>query len=179
MRNLNYIIKDGQIKQTIPLEVLSAATYDKKVANRQAWNNFWVALGEGMAASQAGYSSSTTTYNGSSNTSVYANAYAYSGNTYGYANAYGNAYTTTYGKSHTTSYNGAAAYAAQQNASANVQRYASEQYQVREQLNEGYVKTNTIRNQVEYSGFFNIKYKKIDHINVTFRIGGIEFPFFL
>ncbi len=174
-----YTIKDGQIKQTIPLEVLSAATYDKKVANRQAWNNFWVALGEGMAASQAGYSSSTTTYNGSSNTSVYANAYAYSGNTYGYANAYGNAYTTTYGKSHTTSYNGAAAYAAQQNASANVQRYASEQYQVREQLNEGYVKTNTIRNQVEYSGFFNIKYKKIDHINVTFRIGGIEFPFFL
>ncbi len=174
-----YVVKDGQIKKTIPLEVLSSAQYDKKVANRQAWNNFWVALGEGMAASQAGYSSSTTTYNGSSNTSVYANAYAYSGNTYGYANAYGNAYTTTYGKSHTTYYNGAAAYAAQQNANANVRRYASEQYQVREQLNEGYVKTNTLRNQVEYSGFFNIKYKKIDHINVTFRIGGIEFPFFL
>ena len=46
-------------------------------------------------------------------------------------------------------------------------------------LNEGYVKTNTIRNQVEYSGFFNIKYKKIDHINVTFNIGGYVFPFML
>lgn len=174
---IGYTTKDGQIKQTIPLDVLSAAEYDKKVANRQAWNNFWVALGEGLAASGAGYSSSSTTYSGSSNTSVYANAYAYSGSTYGYAHAYGNAYTTTYGRSHTTSYNGAAAYAAQQNASANVQRYASEQYQIREQLNEGYVKTNTIRNQVEYSGFFNIKYKKIDHIKVTFRIDGIEFPF--
>jgi hypothetical protein len=174
-----YKIKDGKIDKTFPLEVLSSAEYDKKVANKQAWNNFWVALGEGMAANQAGYSYSTTTYNGSSNTSVYANAYGYNGNTYGYASAYGNAYTTTYGKAHTTSYNGAAAYAAQQNAQAKVQQYASEQYQVREQLNEGYVKTNTIRNQVEYSGFFNIKYKKIDHINVTFRIAGIEFPFFL
>ena len=32
------------------MEVLSASEYDKKVANKQAWNNFWVALGEGMAA---------------------------------------------------------------------------------------------------------------------------------
>ena len=150
-----YIVKDGKISKEIPLQVLSNAEYDKKVANKQAWNNFWNALGEGMAASQAGYSNSTTTYNGSSNTSVYANAYAYSGNTYGYANAYGNAYTTSYGKAQTTSYNGAAAYAAQQNAQAKVQQYANEQYQIREQLNEGYVKTNTIRNQVEYSGFFN------------------------
>jgi hypothetical protein len=130
-----------------------------------------------MAASGAGYSSSSTTYSGTSNTSVYANAYGYSGNTYGYANAYGNAYTTTYGKAHTTSYNGAAAYAAQQNASANVQRYASEQYQIRSQLNDGYVKNNTIQHQVEYSGFFNIKYKKIDRIIVTYKINGIEFPF--
>lgn len=172
-----YTFKDGQLAKTIPLEILSSNEYDKKVANRQAWNNFWVALGEGAAASGAGYSSSTTTYNGSSNTSVYANAYGYNGNTYGYANAYGSAYTTTYGKSHTTSYNGAAAYAAQQQASANINRYASEQYQIRSQLNDGYVKNNTIQNQVEYSGFFNIKYKKIDHISIDFKINGIIFPF--
>src|SRR5574344_123819 len=46
------------------MEVLSASEYDKKVANKQAWNNLWVALGEGMAASQAGQSSSTTRYSG-------------------------------------------------------------------------------------------------------------------
>lgn len=174
-----YVVKDGQISKTIPLEILSSYEYDKKVANKQAWSNFWVALGEGMAASNAGYSSSTTTYNGNSHTSAYAAAYGYSGNTYGYANAYGSAYTTTYGKAHTESYNGAAAYAAQQNARANVERHAAGQYEIRQQLNEGYVKNNTIQNQVEYSGFFNIKYKKIDHIKVEFVIDGITFPFFL
>lgn len=174
-----YVVKDGQISKTIPLEILSSYEYDKKVANKQAWSNFWVALGEGMAANNAGYSSSTTTYNGSSHTSAYASAYGYAGNTYGYANAYGSAYTTTYGKAHTESYNGAAAYAAQQNARANVERHAAGQYEIRQQLNEGYVKNNTIQNQVEYSGFFNIKYKKIDHIKVEFVIDGTTFPFFL
>lgn len=174
-----YVVKDGQISKTIPLEILSSYEYDKKVANKQAWSNFWVALGEGMAANNAGYSSSTTTYNGNSHTSAYASAYGYAGNTYGYANAYGSAYTTTYGKAHTESYNGAAAYAAQQNARANVERHATGQYEIRQQLNEGYVKNNTIQNQVEYSGFFNIKYKKIDHIKVEFVIDGITFPFFL
>ena len=174
-----YVVKDGQISKTIPLEILSSYEHDKKVANKQAWSNFWVALGEGMAASNAGYSSSTTTYNGNSHTSAYASAYGYAGNTYGYANAYGSAYTTTYGKAHTESYNGAAAYAAQQNARANVERHAAGQYEIRQQLNEGYVKDNTIQNQVEYSGFFNIKYKKIDHIKIDFVIDGITFPFFL
>ena len=174
-----FTIKNEKIDKTIPLEVLTASKYDNIVANKQGWNNFWAALGGGLAAYAAGHSSSTTTYSGSQNTSVYANAYAYSGNNYGYASAYGNAYTTTYGKTHTSSYNGAAAYAAQQNANAMVQRYASEQYLVREQLNEGYVKSNTIRNQVEYSGYFNIKHKKIDHMKVVFIIDGIEFPFFI
>lgn len=173
-----YVVKDNKLAKTIPLEILSSYEYDKKVANKQAWSNFWVGLGESMAASNAGYSNSTTTFNGSSLTSGYASAYGYSGNTYGYANAYGSAYTTTYGKAHTESYNGAAAYAAQQNARANVERYANSQYQIRQQLNEGYVKNNTIQNQVEYSGFFNIKYKKIDHIKVDFLIDGITFPFF-
>lgn len=173
-----YIVQEGKPIKTIPLEVLSSYEYDKKVANKQAWNNFWVALGEGMAASNAGYSASSTTYSGNSYTSAYGHAYGYAGNTYGYANAYGSAYTTTYGRSNTVAYNGAATYAAQQQANANVQAYASGQYEIRQQLNEGYVKNNTIQNKVEYSGFFNIKYKKIDHIKVDFLIDGISFPFF-
>ncbi len=174
-----YVVKNGEISKTIPLEVLSSYEYDKKVANKQAWGNFWVALGEGLAASNAGYSSSTTTYNGNSYTSASASAYGYVGNTYGFANAYGSAYTTTYGKAHTESYNGAAAYAAQQTARENYERHTAGQYEIRQQLNEGYVKNNTIQNQVEYSGYFNIKYKKIDHIKVEFVIDGIRFPFFL
>lgn len=172
-----YIVKEGQIAKTIPLEILSSYEYDKKVSNKQAWNNFWVALGEGMAASNAGYSSSTTTYSGNSTTTGSAHTYGYVGNTYGYASTYGSSYTTTYGQTNTRSYNGAAAYAAQQNAAANYERYANSQYEIRQQLNEGYVKNNTIENEVEYSGFFNIKYKKLDNLKIEFVIDDIKFPF--
>ena len=167
-----FVVQEGQPVKTFPMEILSAYEYDKKVKRKQSWNNFWVALGEGMAASNAGYSSSSTTYSGNSCSSVYGHASGYVGNTYGYANAYGSAYTTTYGRANTTTYNGAAAYAAQQQANANYQAYANSQYQVRQQLCEGYVKNNTIRNEVEYSGFFNIKYKKLDHIQIESYSGG-------
>ena len=159
------------------MQVLSAREYDKTVARKQSWNNFWVALGQSMAASSAGYSSSNTTYSGASFTSGSAHASGYVGNTYGYANAYGTAYTTTYGRSHTTTYNGAAAYAAQQQAAANYSSYANGQYSIREQLNEGYVKMNTIRNEVEYCGYFNIKYKKLDNLVMTMFIDGDKFEF--
>lgn len=172
-----YIMDEDEISKTIPLEVLDSYEYDKVVKKKQNWNNFWVALGEGMAASGAGYSSSSTNYSGSSLTTGSASAYGYIGNTYGYANAYGSAYTTTYGQSHTQSYNGAAAYAAQQQANANYSAYANNQAEIREQINAGYIKNNTIKDGVEYSGFFNIKYKKIDHIKILFKINGISFPF--
>lgn len=166
------------VEQSIPLVVLSSDEFDKKVAKKQAWNNFWVALGEGMAASTAGYSSSSTAYAGTSHTSLYGQAFGYAGNTYGYANAYGSAYTTTYGMSNTISYSGAAAYAARQQANANVRAFAEDQYEIRQQLNDGYVKNNTIQNHTEYSGFFNIKYKDVEHVKVEFMIDGILFPFY-
>lgn len=153
-----YTFKNEQLDKTIPMEILPSYEYDKTVKRKQSWNNFWVALGEGMAAANAGYSTSSTTYSGSSYTSAYGHASGYVGNTYGYANAYGSAYTTTYGRANTTTYNGAAAYAAQQQANANYEAFASGQREIRQQLNEGYVKNNTIRSEVEYSGFFNIKY---------------------
>lgn len=90
------VVQKGQSVKTFPMEILSAYEYDKKVKRKQHWNNFWVALDEGIAASNASYSSSSTTYSGSSYSSVYGHASGYAGNTYGYANAYGSAYTTTY-----------------------------------------------------------------------------------
>ena len=172
-----YTFKNEQLDKTIPMEILSSYDYDKIVKRKQSWNNFWVALGEGMAASNAGYSYSSTAYSGSAYSSAYSSASGYVGNTYGYANAYGSAYTTTYGRANTTTYNGAAAYAAQQQANANYEAYASQQREIRQQLNEGYVKNNTIRSEVEYSGFFNIKYKKINRLKVVFTIDGVQYPF--
>ena len=60
---------------------------------------------------------------------------------------------------------------------ANYEAYASQQREIRQQLNEGYVKNNTIRSEVEYSGFFNIKYKKINRLKVVFTIDGVQYPF--
>jgi hypothetical protein len=96
----------------LDMELLTYDQYDKIVKKKQKWDNFWVALGEGLAAYNAGQSYSTTSYSGSSYTTGSAHASGYIGNTYGYANAYGSSYTTSYGQSTTRSYNGAAAYAA-------------------------------------------------------------------
>ena len=130
-----------------------------------------------MAASSAGYSSTSTSYYGNSSTTSSAHAYGYIGNTYGYASAYGTSYTTSYGQAYASSYNGAAAYAAQQNARANTEHFAYLQHIIRQQLSDGYVKNNTIENGVEYTGYFNIKYKQIDHLIIEFVINGITFPF--
>ncbi len=172
-----YTVKKDKIDKIFPLEVLTASEYDRKVANRQAWNNLAVAFNESMAAYNAGRSSSTTTYTGSSYTIGSASVRGYAGNTYGYANAYGSVYTTSYGRSHTESYNGAAAYAAQQKANENYANYANSQYEIRQHLNDEYIKDNTIQNQMEYSGYFNIKYKKINNLQVVFTIAGTTFPF--
>lgn len=171
---------DG-VEQFIPqeeeMELLSYADYDKIVKNKQRWNNFWVALGEGLAAYNAGQSYSTTTYSGSAYTSGSAHASGYFGNTYGYANAYGSSYTTSYGQSTTRSYNGYAAYAAQQQANANYAAYTSNQRQIRQQIGDGYVKTHTIPSEAEFSGFFNVKFKKIDVAILEVVINGERYPF--
>ena len=60
---------------------------------------------------------------------------------------------------------------------ANYAAYANSQYSIREQLQDGYVKLNTIRNEVNYMGYFNIKYKKLDHLIVTMTIDGEKFEF--
>ena len=36
---------------------------------------------------------------------------------------------------------------------------------------------NTIRNEVEYNGYFNIKYKKLDNLIMTMFIDGEKFEF--
>jgi hypothetical protein len=176
-------VKENGIEMYIPeqvdLETLSYADYDKIVKKKQRWNNFWVGLGEGMAAYAAGQSYSTTTYSGSAYTKSNAHASGYVGNTYGSANIYGSSYTTAYGKSTTRTYNGAAAYAAQQQANANYTNYVESQRQIRQQLGDGYVKLNTIPAEAEYSGYFNIKYKKIDRLQLQIVIDGETYPFLL
>lgn len=165
------------IPQEEELTLLTYNEYDKIVKNKQRWSNFWVALGEGLAAYGAGQSMSTTTYSGSAYTTGSAHASGYIGNTYGYANAYGSSYTTAYGQSTTRSYNGAAAYAAQQQANANYAAYTENQRRIRQQIGDGYAKMHTIPSEAEFSGYFNIKHKKIDRLLMDIIIDGEVYPF--
>ncbi len=161
------------------LELLKYEDYDRIVRKKQKWESFWAALGEGLAAANAGYSSSTTTYSGSSRTNASAHVYGNVGGVYGYANAYGSSYTTAYGQAHTTNYNGLAQYAANQQARANMAELAYSQNQIRQQIGDGYVKMHTIPAETEYSGFFNVKYdKKMHGLTYTLTIDGEPYTFY-
>lgn len=161
----------------VDLEVLSSEEYLSKVQRGQNWAMFWKGLGEGMAASGAGYSNSTTNthYNGSSNT--YGNAYAYSNGGYAYGNYSGN--TTYHGSSTstTTSYNGLAAYQAQVIASNRMADYEKSLLSERQAKNEGYLKKTTIHPGQSISGYINIKRVKGVSMNIIIDINGAKYNF--
>lgn len=59
------------------LEIQTAEQYDKRIRRTQMWEEALVAFGEGLAASNAGYSRSTTTSTYSGYGNSYGSAYAY------------------------------------------------------------------------------------------------------
>jgi len=169
-----FIKKTEEVKD---LKVLSYEEYMKKVKRSQSWQNFAVAFGNSLAASNAGYSYSTTNSSVTGVTNSYGSASGYVGNTYGYASGYSSSYSTAYGRSSTSSYNGAAAYEAQQNANAQTNAYISNQYQIKNRLSEGYVKANTLANQTEFMGYFNIQFVKTDNLRIVIPINGETYIF--
>ena len=158
-------------------EVLSSNEYMSKVKSKQAWNAALVAFGESYSANQAGYSTSSTT----STTSGYANSYGsasgYYGNTYGSVYGSSSTYGTATTRSTTKSYDGGAKYAAQQNAQRNISNYQNQQYQIRNVLNQGYLKLNTIFNEQRIVGHINIKYKSSEKTKVIIPVNGVDYEF--
>lgn len=179
------------------LETLAADEYDKKVRNRQAWNSFFNALGETLAADNAGtttVSSSTTTnaygsshsngsYNGGSvsaagvvgtaGAAVGVGASAYAGSSSSNTYSSGSATTT----SSTVIHDGAIAYMAQQQASRNIAAYDNALASDRARLWENYLKINTIQSGEKYGGFFNVKFKKADGLTIKIKIDGVIYTF--
>lgn len=156
---------------------LSSSDYSRIVKNRQAWDAAFIAMGEYSAANQAGKSSSST----NSTTSGYYNSSVNVSGDFNnnYVNLYGN--STTYGssttQSNTQSYSGAANYAAQQNAQKKVANYQNQQYQIRDQLSQGYLKRHTIENEQRIVGQINLKYKKAETIIIRVLVNGIDYDF--
>ena len=170
--------KDGQ---TAALEVWSSDRYMKKVRKTQNWNMALTSIGEGLAAANAGYSSSTTqtnsTYNGYSN--YHGNAYAYGtgGSAYGSYNGYGSYHGNSSSTSTTVTYDGAAAYQAQVIASNRIANYENSLLQEREIKQEGYLKKTTIYPGNTISGYVNIKRMTGSKMIVSVDINGAKYEF--
>lgn len=176
--NPNAITAQMQKKETLfDAEVLTYNEYMKKVQNKQAWAAFAVAFSEGMAASNAGYSSTSTSNYSSGYSNTTGSASGYVGNTYGSVYGSSSTYSTTYGTSYSQTYDGAAAYQAQQNANRNVANYQNQQYEIKNRLSEGYVRLNTIPNETEYIGYINLKYKKVDRLQILVPFFDTNFLF--
>lgn len=159
------------------LKVYSAEEYMKKVRRRQNWAMILTAIGEGMSAASAGYSTSTTnsSYSGSSYSTGYVSAYGSGG--YAFGNYSGS--SSYFGSSSTTTitYDAAAAYQARVIASERVASYSSSLLSDRAIKEEGYLKRTTIYPGETISGYVNIEYKKGNAMIVNINVGEAIYSF--
>lgn len=150
------------------LEVQTAQQYDKRIKRTQRWEEALVGVANGLAASNAGYSTSTTTTN-------YIGSSYSSGSTYGAYNGMSNYYGGSI--STTRTYDAAAAYQAQLAASQQMAALSEDNFHIREARQEGYLRRTTINPGESISGYFNIKRKDGESLNITFNIAGAKFTF--
>ena len=167
--------------KTTALKPMEASEYMSKVTNRQNWNIFFNALNENIAASKAGYSSSTTqtasVYGGQSVTGAVGAAVGTNGAAVGVGVSATDYIGYSATSSTTTSYNGAAAYQAQLIASNRIADYNSVLLNERNMKNENYLKITTINPKESICGYINIPYSKGSSLNVNIVIDNIVYPF--
>lgn len=164
--------------QEFELKVFSADEYMKKVRRQQNWAMALNAFAEGMAASNAGYSSSTTNSSYSGYSSSYGSASAYGSGGYAYGSYSGNSSYYGHSTSTTTIYNGAAAYQAQIIASNRIAAYDNALLSERSAKDEGYLKKTTIYPGETISGYIHIQRRKgiVMHINININDAIYTFP---
>lgn len=161
----------------VALEIQSAQQYDKRIRRTQMWEEALTGFAQGLAAANAGYSTSTTTssYSGSSYSRGSASAYGSGGYAYGSYSGSSNYYGSS--TSTTRTYDAGVAYAAQMQASQNMAAMSENNFQIRQARQEGYLKRTTINPGESISGYFNIKRKKGDTLMITLNIAGAEYQF--
>ncbi len=145
------IEKGGEVESA---EVLTYDEYMKKVKRRQGWAAGFSAFAEVAAATSAGYSSTTTSVYAHNSSGKSASVHATS-----------------------TSYDGAAAYAASQNAANNIGQLANQQFDIKKTISEGYLKRNTVFQNSRVVGFINIKYSDADHMLLNVPVNGKVYHF--
>lgn len=159
------------------LRVYTAYEYMRKVRRRQNFEMAMMAFGEAAAASNAGYSSSTTrtSYNGQSYSQGSASAYGNKG--YAYGSYSGSTLSSGQSTSTTTSYNGAAAYQARVIASNRIASYENALLKDRAVKNEGYLRKTTIYPGQTISGYVHIARKKGAVLEINVKINDAVYVF--
>lgn len=159
------------------LKVYSAEEYMKKVRRQQNWAMALSAIGEGMSAANAGYSTSTTnsSYRGSSYST--GNAHAYGSGSSVFGNYSGTSSYFGSSSSTTTTYDAAAAYQAQVIAQERVASYSNSLLSDRAIKEEGYLKRTTVYPGETISGYINIERKKGSTMTININIGGAIYSF--
>lgn len=175
----NYVYNEQTVKSK-DIRVWTFADYTKKVHRRQQWDEALMAIGEGLAASGAGYSTATSTSNtygsaygyGSGSASAYGSGgYAYgSYNSSAYASGSSTTTTTTY-------YDATAAAIAQERASYNVATYSASLESDTQAINENYFQLTTLEPQTEVGGYVLLNKDKPQIIDLIIPINGVAYKF--
>lgn len=171
--------------KSISINALTRKEYLKIKKRRSNFRTGLAAFAGGVNAANAGYSTSTTntnsygSYSGSAYTNSSASAYGSGGYAYGTGNSTTNYSGNLYGSSTSTtnSYNGAAAYAAQQNESAKIQRMVELSNEAKWRWNDDYIKNNTLFPQSTTSGLINVKYYKAVKVDLNIKVDNNNFTF--
>lgn len=155
-------------------KVYSSEEFSNVVGKKLRSRSFWNALGESLATTNAGVSTSTTT-----NTSAgYVNSAAVGADNNGnVAVGVGSAYGENSSSSQTQSYSRSDQYQADQNANKNISQYNSQLDQYKQALDEGYLKSNEVAPGQTITGNVNIKYQKGDTLQLNIPISGMIYTF--
>jgi tetratricopeptide (TPR) repeat protein len=155
--------------------ILSAEEYIKKVKRRQNFQSALYGLAAQSNANSAGYSSSVTS------TAVYGHS-----NTYGSVSNYytgetvnvrGSSSGSAVGTSVTQSFNGQAAYNARKDAQRETQQFDNELYQIRTELNQDYLRVNTIEHLHRLKGSINLIFEVVDKVELLIPVNGKYYSF--
>ena len=135
---------------------LSYDTYMQIVKKKQRTKSFFYALGESVGALNSGYSKSVNTSDAYGNT----NSISYFGNANGYLTSNVRTYTNIKTSSVSYNYDATANYFARQNAKQNIAEYNKMQYEIRKNINQEYLKINTVFSNERINGYVKIPYTK-------------------
>lgn len=150
--------------------ILSFSKYYEKVRKRQNFQSAMFSVGAYSEANSAGYSASRTitTVSGRSNSYGLINNY-YVGKSTSYGSAAG---ATT-----TQSYSGLAAYVARKVADKEVEEFNQDQYQIRSEINQKYLKINTLEHRQRIKGSINLEFEDVDRFEILVPVNGKYYSF--